>query len=36
MNVDDLVSNEISLRDVSAGCVELKDDSLNRVVVTSF
>jgi S-(hydroxymethyl)glutathione dehydrogenase/alcohol dehydrogenase len=36
MNLDDLVSKEISLRDVNDGYVALKDGSLNRIVVTSF
>ena len=36
MNLDDLVSREISLRDVNDGYAALKDGSLNRVVVTSF
>ena len=36
MNLDDLVSKEISLRDVNDGYAALKDGSLNRVVVTSF
>lgn len=36
MNLDDLVSRRISLRDVNDGYVSLKDGSLNRVVVTSF
>jgi S-(hydroxymethyl)glutathione dehydrogenase/alcohol dehydrogenase len=36
MNLDDLVSKEIALRDVNDGYVALKDGSLNRVVVTSF
>ena len=36
MNLDDLVSKEISLRDVNDGYVALKDGSVNRVVVTSF
>jgi S-(hydroxymethyl)glutathione dehydrogenase / alcohol dehydrogenase len=36
MNLDDLVSKTIALRDVNDGYVALKDGSLNRVVVTSF
>jgi len=36
MNVDDLVSKRITLRDVNDGYAALKDGSLNRVVVTSF
>ena len=36
MNLDDLVSKKISLRDVNEGYTALKDGSLNRVVVTSF
>ena len=36
MNLDDLVSQEISLRDVNSGYAALKEGSLNRVVVTSF
>jgi len=36
MNLDDLVSKRISLRDVNDGYAALKDGSLNRVVVTSF
>jgi S-(hydroxymethyl)glutathione dehydrogenase / alcohol dehydrogenase len=36
MNLDDLVSRRISLRDVNDGYAALKDGSLNRVVVTSF
>jgi S-(hydroxymethyl)glutathione dehydrogenase/alcohol dehydrogenase len=36
MNLDDLVSKRISLRDVNEGYAALKDGSLNRVVVTSF
>ena len=36
MNLDDLVSKEISLRDVNDGYAALKDGLLNRVVVTSF
>jgi S-(hydroxymethyl)glutathione dehydrogenase / alcohol dehydrogenase len=36
MNLDDLVSREIALRDVNDGYAALKDGSLNRVVVTSF
>jgi S-(hydroxymethyl)glutathione dehydrogenase/alcohol dehydrogenase len=36
MNLDDLVSKKISLREVNDGYAALKDSSLNRVVVTSF
>jgi S-(hydroxymethyl)glutathione dehydrogenase/alcohol dehydrogenase len=36
MNLDDLVSKQISLREVNDGYEALKDGSLNRVVVTSF
>jgi S-(hydroxymethyl)glutathione dehydrogenase / alcohol dehydrogenase len=36
MNLDDLVSRRISLREVNEGYAALKDDSLTRVVVTSF
>jgi S-(hydroxymethyl)glutathione dehydrogenase/alcohol dehydrogenase len=36
MNLDDLVSKKISLREVNDGYAALKDGSLNRVVVTSF
>jgi S-(hydroxymethyl)glutathione dehydrogenase/alcohol dehydrogenase len=36
MNLDDLVSKRISLRDVNDGYAALKEGSLNRVVVTSF
>jgi S-(hydroxymethyl)glutathione dehydrogenase/alcohol dehydrogenase len=36
MNLDDLVSKKISLRDVNDGYAALKDGSLNRVVITSF
>jgi S-(hydroxymethyl)glutathione dehydrogenase/alcohol dehydrogenase len=36
MNLDDLVSRRISLREVNEGYTALKDGSLNRVVVTSF
>ena len=36
MNLDDLVSREISLREVNDGYAALRDGSLNRVVVTSF
>src|SRR5216684_2318656 len=36
MNLDDLVSKTIALRDVNDGYVALKEGSLNRVVVTSF
>jgi S-(hydroxymethyl)glutathione dehydrogenase/alcohol dehydrogenase len=36
MNLDDLVSRKIALREVNDGYAALKDGSLNRVVVTSF
>jgi len=36
MNLDDLVSKRIALRDVNDGYAALNDGSLNRVVVTSF
>jgi S-(hydroxymethyl)glutathione dehydrogenase/alcohol dehydrogenase len=36
MNLDDLVSKRIALREVNDGYTALKDGSLNRVVVTSF
>jgi S-(hydroxymethyl)glutathione dehydrogenase/alcohol dehydrogenase len=36
MNLDDLVSKTIALRDVNDGYAALRDGSLNRVVVTSF
>ena len=36
MNLDDLVSKAISLREVNEGYAALKDGSLTRVVVTSF
>ena len=36
MNLDDLVSKRISLREVNEGYAALKDGSLTRVVVTSF
>jgi S-(hydroxymethyl)glutathione dehydrogenase / alcohol dehydrogenase len=36
MNLDDLVSRRIALRDVNKGYASLKEGSLNRVVVTSF
>ena len=36
MNLDDLVSKKIALRDVNDGYAALKEGSLNRVVVTSF
>jgi len=36
MNLDDLVSKRIALRDVNSGYAALTDGSLNRVVVTSF
>jgi S-(hydroxymethyl)glutathione dehydrogenase/alcohol dehydrogenase len=36
MNLDDLVSKRITLREVNDGYAALKDGSLTRVVVTSF
>jgi S-(hydroxymethyl)glutathione dehydrogenase / alcohol dehydrogenase len=36
INLDDLVSRRIALREVNDGYAALKDGSLNRVVVTSF
>jgi S-(hydroxymethyl)glutathione dehydrogenase/alcohol dehydrogenase len=36
MNLDDLVSKKISLRDVNDGYAALKGGSLTRVVITSF
>jgi len=36
MNLDDLISRRIALRDVNEGYAALKDGSLNRVVVTTF
>ncbi len=36
MNLDDLVSRKISLRDINDGHAALRDGSLTRVVVTSF
>ena len=36
LNLDDLVSRRIALRNVNEGYAALKDGSLNRVVVTSF
>jgi S-(hydroxymethyl)glutathione dehydrogenase/alcohol dehydrogenase len=36
MNLDDLVSKQISLQEVNDGYAALKDGSLNRVVVTAF
>jgi S-(hydroxymethyl)glutathione dehydrogenase / alcohol dehydrogenase len=36
MNLDDLVSRKISLREVNEGYAALKDGSLTRVVVNSF
>jgi len=36
LNLDDLVSKRIALREVNDGYAALKDGSLNRVVVTSF
>ena len=36
LNLDDLVSKRIALRDVNDGYAALKDGSVNRVVVTSF
>jgi S-(hydroxymethyl)glutathione dehydrogenase/alcohol dehydrogenase len=36
MNLDDLVSKQIALREVNDGYAALKGGTLNRVVVTSF
>jgi S-(hydroxymethyl)glutathione dehydrogenase/alcohol dehydrogenase len=36
MNLDDLVSKRIALRDVNDGYAALQEGSLNRIVVTSF
>jgi S-(hydroxymethyl)glutathione dehydrogenase/alcohol dehydrogenase len=36
LNLDDLVSKRIALRDVNEGYAALKEGSLNRIVVTSF
>jgi S-(hydroxymethyl)glutathione dehydrogenase / alcohol dehydrogenase len=36
MNLDDLVSKKISLREVNDCYAALKDGSMTRVVVTSF
>jgi len=36
LNLDDLVSKRISLREVNDAYADLKDGSINRVVVTSF
>jgi S-(hydroxymethyl)glutathione dehydrogenase / alcohol dehydrogenase len=36
VNLDDLVSKQIALREVNEGYEALKSGSLNRVVVTSF
>jgi len=36
MNLDDLVSRKISLRDVNDVYAALKDGSPTRVVITSF
>jgi S-(hydroxymethyl)glutathione dehydrogenase/alcohol dehydrogenase len=36
LNLDDLVSKRIALRDVNDGYAALKDGTINRVVVTSF
>jgi S-(hydroxymethyl)glutathione dehydrogenase / alcohol dehydrogenase len=36
MNLDDLVSKRIALREVNEGYEALRNGSLNRVVVTSF
>src|ERR1700719_3304362 len=36
LNLDDLVSKRIALRDVIDGYVALKDGTFNRIVVTSF
>ncbi|MGA7931861.1 MAG: hypothetical protein WCA20_38405 [Candidatus Sulfotelmatobacter sp.] len=36
LNLHDLVSRRVSLRDVNDGYAAFKDGSLTRVVVTSF
>jgi S-(hydroxymethyl)glutathione dehydrogenase/alcohol dehydrogenase len=36
LNLDDLVSKTVALREVNDGYAALKDGSLTRVVVTSF
>ncbi|MDJ1369801.1 Zn-dependent alcohol dehydrogenase [Gulosibacter molinativorax] len=36
LNLDDLVSEEISLSDINAGYERLKDPKVNRVVITDF
>jgi S-(hydroxymethyl)glutathione dehydrogenase/alcohol dehydrogenase len=36
MNLDDLVSKRIQLREVNDGYAALKDGTLNRIVITSF
>ena len=36
LNLDDLVSKRIALRDVNEGYAALKEGSVNRIVVTSF
>lgn len=36
LNLDDLVSTEISLSEVNEGYEKLKDPQVNRVVITSF
>jgi hypothetical protein len=36
MNLDDLASRRISLRDMNHGYAALRNDRLTRIVVTSF
>jgi S-(hydroxymethyl)glutathione dehydrogenase/alcohol dehydrogenase len=36
LNLDDLVSKRIALRDVNDGYAALREGAINRVVVTSF
>lgn len=36
MNLDELVSKKIALRNVNDGYAAREDGSLNRVVITSF
>jgi S-(hydroxymethyl)glutathione dehydrogenase / alcohol dehydrogenase len=36
MNLDDLVSKEISLDELNDGYAALTDPTINRVVITSF
>ena len=36
LNLDDLVSKQIALRDVNDGYVALREGAINRIVVTSF